>query len=274
MRRILLLSTALTAVGLLMVAGLLVVVLQVDAGAQSNSATVEATNYEYTPDRVTIAVGGTVTFRAPDPMLGSNDAHPTRCIPENDPSGETRGDCPWGRFDLDPGDEVTVTFPESGTFQYICTVHPIMDGVVVVGDGNPPSSEPTPSPTPSRSPSPSPSPTPSPSPSPTPSPTASPSPSATAAADLDPEPTSEPEATQTPVSDDEDRDDDEVASVVPDPTDEPADVTAIEPTEPGIAIEAGTELSDLGAFAAQVLAVLLLLATMGAHVAVRTILRD
>lgn len=270
MRRILLLPAALMAVGLL------VVVVPVDAGAQATSATVEATNYEYTPDRVTIAVGGTVTFRAPaSTVVQGNDEHPTRCIPENDPSGETRGDCPWGRFDLDPGGpERTITFPESGTFQYICTVHPIMDGVVVVGDGNPPSSEPSPSPSPSSSPSPTPSPSPSPSPSPTPSPTPSPSPSLTAAADPAPEPTSEPKATQTPVSADEDRGDDEVAPVVPDPTNEPADVTFTEPSEPGVAIEAGTELADLAAFAAQVLAVLLLLATMGAHVAVRTILRD
>lgn len=273
MRRILLLPSALLAAVLLGVAGLLVVVAPVDASVQAQSATVEAwaSPYEYTPDRVTVAVGGTVTFHAPrGTVVRGNEPHPTRCISETDPNGQTRGNCPWGRFDLDPGDEVTVTFPESGTFHYVCTFHPIMDGIVVVGDGNPPADEPSDPPT--DDPSPTPSPTASPTPTPTPSPTASPSPSPTAAAEPDPEPT--PDATEPPPSSDEDRDDGEVAPVGPNTTDEPPEVTATTPGDSALGIEAGTELADLAAFAAQVLAVLLLLATMGAHVAVRTILND
>jgi plastocyanin len=67
--------------------------------------------------------GGTVTFRngdtVPHTILGANGA--------------------WGSFDtLRRGQEVSYRFVRSGVYPYVCTYHPGMVGVVVVGDAGGP----------------------------------------------------------------------------------------------------------------------------------------
>jgi hypothetical protein len=67
--------------------------------------------------------GGTVTFRngdaVPHTVLGANGA--------------------WGSFDtLRRGQEVAYRFVRSGVYPYVCTFHPGMVGVVVVGDADGP----------------------------------------------------------------------------------------------------------------------------------------
>lgn len=41
----------------------------------------------------------------------------------------------WGSEDLRPGDSVSFRFKKSGIYPFACTIHPLMIGAVVVGDG-------------------------------------------------------------------------------------------------------------------------------------------
>ena len=89
------------------------------------AATVEISEFAYTPKQVTVKVGDTVSWINRDEFLhtvtsGAVDG------PENQPDG---------RFeeDLDEaGSEASVTFDEAGTFTYFCEQHNAMDGVVIV----------------------------------------------------------------------------------------------------------------------------------------------
>jgi plastocyanin len=103
----------------------------------------------YTPEEVRVSPGGSVTWHNPvrHGLTAAADDHPTACVRETR-RGRTNGECPWRSFDLPPGSSHTVSFPEEGTFQYVCALHSWMVGTVVVGSGVPPADEPEPEPEP------------------------------------------------------------------------------------------------------------------------------
>ena len=86
----------------------------------------------YNPPVISITVGDSVTWYNDD-----REGHTVT-------SGEGSGRFGWmsdnfgtpdGYFDSDrfmPGDSWSFTFEESGTFSYFCTIHPWMEGVVIV----------------------------------------------------------------------------------------------------------------------------------------------
>lgn len=71
----------------------------------------------FIPASTTLAVGGTATWQngspAPHNVISDTGAWP--------PSA-----------DLDPGETFEVTFAQAGTFDYHCSIHPGMDGRLVV----------------------------------------------------------------------------------------------------------------------------------------------
>jgi plastocyanin len=44
----------------------------------------------------------------------------------------TSDDDAWNSGTLQPGDDFTTTFAESGTFSYFCSIHPSMTATIVV----------------------------------------------------------------------------------------------------------------------------------------------
>ena len=76
----------------------------------------------YIPSSITVAPGGQVTWVNEDSAFHSVT------------SGSY--DSPDDLFDsgyMDPSESYVVTFDEAGTYEYFCTLHPWMQGVVVVG---------------------------------------------------------------------------------------------------------------------------------------------
>jgi|SRR5918999_158620 amicyanin len=71
----------------------------------------------FEPAEVTVAVGDTVTWT-------NNDSVPHDVTADSFSSGEAGG--------MAGGDTFEHTFEEAGSFDYVCTVHPGMDGTVVV----------------------------------------------------------------------------------------------------------------------------------------------
>ena len=81
----------------------------------------EATDSCYIPSTVTISQGETVTWANEDVAFHS----------------VTSGfyDSPTDLFDsghLDPEEKFSITFEEKGVYDYFCTLHPWMDGQVIV----------------------------------------------------------------------------------------------------------------------------------------------
>jgi plastocyanin len=98
-------------------------------GAPAHAATtgVDVANFAFKPATVSIAPGDTVTWTFKGPDLNH--------------SVTGQG------FDSDPGNSMPLhvigdtfshTFPEAGTFSYVCKVHSFMTGKVVVGTPPPP----------------------------------------------------------------------------------------------------------------------------------------
>lgn len=82
--------------------------------------TVEIVDGCFTPTVLRVEPGTTVTFS--NPHLVAHDVVGVTAV--------------WGPgSELPPGTSVTRRFDRSGTYPYSCTLHPGMNGVVVVGDG-------------------------------------------------------------------------------------------------------------------------------------------
>ena len=81
----------------------------------AETVTVDIANLTFDPGTVTIQVGDTVTWTNNDSVQHT----------------ATSGD---GSFDGDmqPGESFSFTFEDEGTFDYICEIHPDMEGTVVV----------------------------------------------------------------------------------------------------------------------------------------------
>ncbi len=83
------------------------------AGAAEIAVTID--NFTFTPQKITVKVGDTVTW-----TNGDDIPHTVTSI------GHFRSRA------LDTGDKYTFTFTTPGTFEYFCSLHPQMQGSVVV----------------------------------------------------------------------------------------------------------------------------------------------
>ena len=86
-------------------------------GAGGGGAEVSEEGIAFQPAEVTVGVGDTVTWT-------NNDSVGHAVTADSFSSGEPGG--------MAPGDTFEHTFQEAGTFDYVCTVHPGMEGTVVV----------------------------------------------------------------------------------------------------------------------------------------------
>jgi plastocyanin len=83
---------------------------------KSSSASVSMVNFAFSPSSVTVNVGDTVTWSNKD------DA----------PHNATADDGSFSTPDINKGQSASHRFTQAGTFSYICTIHPTMQGTVRV----------------------------------------------------------------------------------------------------------------------------------------------
>jgi plastocyanin len=109
----------------LLLGGLLTLALAAPAGAATKD--VDVSGFAFKPPTVNVAPGDTVTWTFKGPDLNHSVTSST--------------------FDSDPGNSMPLhvvgdtfshTFPDAGTFSYVCKVHSFMTGKVVVGTVPPP----------------------------------------------------------------------------------------------------------------------------------------
>ncbi len=84
--------------------------------AAAAAGAVGIADFKFDPPTINVPVGGSVTWT------------------NNDPQAHTATSA--GNFDagaMQPGGTATVEFKTAGTFTYICSFHPFMNGTVVVG---------------------------------------------------------------------------------------------------------------------------------------------
>jgi plastocyanin len=86
-------------------------------GAGGGGAEVSEEGIAFQPAEVTVGVGDTVTWT-------NNDSVGHDVTADSFSSGDPGG--------MAPGDTFEHTFEEAGNFDYVCTVHPGMEGTVVV----------------------------------------------------------------------------------------------------------------------------------------------
>ena len=86
-------------------------------GGGGGGAEVSEEGIAFNPAEVTVSVGDTVTWT-------NNDSVGHDVTADSFSSGDAGG--------MSPGDNFEHTFDEAGSFDYVCTVHPGMEGTVVV----------------------------------------------------------------------------------------------------------------------------------------------
>jgi plastocyanin len=86
-------------------------------GGGGGGAEVSEEGIAFQPAEVTVSAGDTVTWT-------NNDSVAHDVTADSFSSGDAGG--------MSPGDTFEQTFDEAGTFDYVCTVHPGMEGTVVV----------------------------------------------------------------------------------------------------------------------------------------------
>jgi plastocyanin len=86
-------------------------------GGGGGGAEVSEEDITFTPAEVTVSAGDTVTWT-------NNDSVDHDVTADSFSSGDPGG--------MAPGDTFEHTFEEAGTFDYVCTVHPGMEGSVTV----------------------------------------------------------------------------------------------------------------------------------------------
>jgi plastocyanin len=86
-------------------------------GGAGGAAEVSMESIQFDPAEVTVGAGDTVTWTNDDSVDHDVTA-------DSFSSGESGG--------MAPGDTFEHAFEEAGTFDYVCTVHPGMEGTVVV----------------------------------------------------------------------------------------------------------------------------------------------
>lgn len=86
------------------------------SAAPANTGQVEIAKFAYGPQEITVAPGTTVVW--------TNHDETPHTVTSKDKSFASKG--------MDTGDTFGHTFATEGDFNYICTVHPFMTGVVHV----------------------------------------------------------------------------------------------------------------------------------------------
>jgi plastocyanin len=84
--------------------------------AQPNDTKVEIDNFSFSPQRVTVKVGTTVTW--------TNDDDTPHTVASSTKLFKSKA--------LDTTDSFSFTFTTPGAYQYFCSLHPHMTGTVVV----------------------------------------------------------------------------------------------------------------------------------------------
>jgi plastocyanin len=105
-----------TALALLVCAAFVIPVIHVVAAAPASSIDLDITKFAFAPKEITIAPGARVVW--------TNRDETPHTVAGNDKSFSSKG--------LDTGDSFEHVFASEGDFNYICTVHPFMTGVVHV----------------------------------------------------------------------------------------------------------------------------------------------
>ena len=88
------------------------------SAASVSNNTVSIKSYAFTPATVTIAVGGTVTWINQD-----DDPHTVKSV---EPDATLKSAA------LDTNDKYSQTFTKPGVYKYFCTLHPHMQGEIIV----------------------------------------------------------------------------------------------------------------------------------------------
>jgi plastocyanin len=86
----------------------------------AEDATAKIDNFTFTPARLTVKAGTTVTWRNEDDI----------------PHTVTSATRLFKSKALDTDDSFSLTFTEPGTYEYFCSLHPRMTGTIVVEPGN------------------------------------------------------------------------------------------------------------------------------------------
>jgi plastocyanin len=86
------------------------------SSALAADAAIKIDNFVFTPDTLEIAAGTTVTWTNEDDI----------------PHAVGAKDLSWKSHAMDTGDTFTYTFTKAGTYDYFCTLHPHMQGKIVV----------------------------------------------------------------------------------------------------------------------------------------------
>ena len=84
--------------------------------APATDAEVDIDQFTFTPQRITVKPGTTVTW--------TNDDDDSHTVASSSKLFKSKA--------LDTGDKFSFTFTTPGTYDYICSVHPYMTGAVVV----------------------------------------------------------------------------------------------------------------------------------------------
>lgn len=87
----------------------------------ANSAEIDIVNFAFTPKVITVARGTSVTWENKD-----EEPHNIVSVPSGTQPRLFRSQA------VDGGEKYTFVFNEAGTFKYICSIHPHMEGTIVV----------------------------------------------------------------------------------------------------------------------------------------------
>jgi amicyanin len=98
-------------------------------GTRAATHEVTITDFAFAPQELTITAGDTVTWTNNDPVIHT--------------ATSTGGAFDSG--DIDTGESFSLTFTTPGTYDYLCTPHPIMTGRIVVLAAAGPAATPAPS---------------------------------------------------------------------------------------------------------------------------------
>ena len=107
---------ALLGSGLLTAAALAAYVATAAAGARDTAVVIRG--FAFNPARITIPVGGRITWTNQDDSPHTITSAATPRL--------------FGSDGLDTGDHYSLVFDKPGTYRYYCAIHPDMQGVVVV----------------------------------------------------------------------------------------------------------------------------------------------
>lgn len=86
-------------------------------GSTAGAGAVTIVDFSFDPTNLTVAAGDTVTWTNEDDAVHTVTSD---------------GDGPLDSGDLDGAASYEATFDQPGTFAYVCTIHPNMDGTVKV----------------------------------------------------------------------------------------------------------------------------------------------